>query len=127
MEKILTLIIKKEYFDAIRSGEKKTETREIRPNTAHKYIEYFNPATGETYKDTAQIPEGADLDARPLSYDAIRFCAGRDKDSETMLVKVESSEIFVLQDEAGEDVIYEYKGEKYVAAQIDYTLGDIIE
>ncbi len=122
-KKILTLKIKKEYLDAIRSGEKKTETREIRPNTAHRYIEYYNPATGETYPSTAQIPEGADLDARPLEYDAIRFCC----EGETALVKVEGSEIFVLQDEAGEDIVYEYKGEKYVAAQIDYTLGAIIE
>lgn len=127
MKKILTLIIKQEYFDAIKAGEKKTETREIRPNTAHKYIEYFNPTTGETYPSTAQIPEGAELDARPLEYDAIRFCVGHDKTGETVLVKVEGSEIFILQDEAGEDIVYDYKGAKYVAAQIDYTLGDIIE
>lgn len=44
--KILTLIIKKKWFDAILSGEKKIETREVRP-TNTKYISYQDNNTGK--------------------------------------------------------------------------------
>lgn len=47
--KILTLIIKKKWFDAILSGEKKIETREVRP-TNTKYISYQDNNTGKVYK-----------------------------------------------------------------------------
>lgn len=120
---ILELKLKQERFAEIVSGEKRTETREIRPNTAHRYIEYFDPKTGVPYPKDTQFDEGADIDARPLAYDAIRFTSDRSM----LLVRIEKAEIFILQDEDGNDVVYEYKGRKYVAAQIDYTLGDIIE
>lgn len=35
--KVLTLIIKKKWFDAILSGEKTTETREVRPTNISIY------------------------------------------------------------------------------------------
>jgi hypothetical protein len=37
--KNLTLSIKQIYFDQILSGEKKIETRDIRPNNVHKYCQ----------------------------------------------------------------------------------------
>ena len=30
-------------------------------------------------------------------------------------------------DENGNDIVYEYQGEEYLAAQMDYTLGKILE
>lgn len=125
--KILDLIIKQEWFDAIRSGDKKTETREIRPNTAKKYVEFFDRRTGAVYASEADVPADAQLEARPLQYDAIRFFVGYAKDRASALVRVEKAEIFILQDAESQDIVYEYKGKEYVAAQIDYTLGDIIE
>lgn len=47
--KILTLIIKQKWFDAILSGEKTVETREVRP-TNTKYISYRDNNTGKVYK-----------------------------------------------------------------------------
>lgn len=46
--KILTLIIKQKWFDAILSGEKTVETREVRP-TNTKYISYRDNNTGKVY------------------------------------------------------------------------------
>ena len=125
--KVLTLIIKQEFFDAILAGEKKTETREIRPKTASRYIEYYNPETGETYPDPEAITQDAPLDARCIQYDAIRFFVGYAKDRATALVEVTGAQYFILTNDQGEDIVYEYKGREYVAAQIDYSLGNIIE
>ena len=54
--KILTLIIKKQWFDAILSGEKTVETREVRP-TNTKYISYRDNNTGRMYKKDTDVPE----------------------------------------------------------------------
>ena len=56
--KILTLIIKKQWFDAILSGEKTVETREVRP-TNTKYISYRDNNTGRMYKKDTDVPESA--------------------------------------------------------------------
>lgn len=125
--KILNLIIKQEYFDAILSGEKKTETREIRPNTSARYIEYFNVNTGEVYARPDDVPEGAPIDARCIEYDAIRFFVVYAKDRATALVRVTGAQYFILTDQDGKEIVYTHKGREYVAAQIDYSLGDIIE
>ena len=125
--KVLTLIIKQRYFDEILSGEKKVETREIRPNTASRYIEYFNPETGEAYASPDEIAPDAPLDARCIKYDALKLCVGYAADRPTALVKVTGAEYFILTDSDGKDIVYTHKGREYVAAQIDYSLGDIIE
>ena len=56
--KILTLIIKQKWFDAILSGEKTVETREVRP-TNTKYISYRDNNTGKVYKKDSDVPESA--------------------------------------------------------------------
>lgn len=125
--KILTLIIKQKYFDEILSGDKKTETREIRPNTACRYVEFFNTETGAVYPKPDDVPQDAPVDARCIQYDAIRFFVGYAPDRPSALVKVTGAEYFILTDDEGQDIIYTHKGREYVAAQIDYSLGDIIE
>lgn len=46
---VLHLVIKKQFFDAILDGSKKTETREIRPKNANRYIEYLLDEEGIEY------------------------------------------------------------------------------
>lgn len=75
--KILTLIIKKKWFDAILSGEKTVETREVRP-TNTKYISYRDNNTGKVYKKDSDVPESAwdsdkGVDTVINHYDAIQF------------------------------------------------------
>lgn len=123
--KELKITLGRDNFDAVLSGEKSVITREIRPNTAKRYIEYFNTATGEVYPTDVDIPDGCEsVDARPIAYDALRVVV---KDGPSALVKVADAQIYILTDEDGKDVIYEHDGKRYYASQIDYTLGDVIE
>ena len=75
--KILTLIIKQKWFDAILSGEKTVETREVRP-TNTKYISYRDNNTGKVYKKDSDVPESArdsekGVDTDINHYDALQF------------------------------------------------------
>lgn len=71
--KVLTLNIKKEYFDEIMRGEKKIEYRELKQTTLNKYT-YLDETDGKRYL---------------RRYDAIRLFVGYHKDRESALVQVE--------------------------------------
>jgi hypothetical protein len=126
--RILTLSIKQKYFDQILAGAKKDETREIRPNNFNKYCSYLYEDE-KLYKNGDELPEGGFIDIVPEKYDAIKFLTGEYKGKRPYIIaKVESEKIFLLQDENGEDVIYEWSdGKEYIAAEIDYKLGEIVE
>lgn len=109
--KILQLIIKKIYFDQIMSGDKKEEIREIKPTTATKYC-----TINEEGYTTGLI-----------QYDAIRFYVGYNKDRATALVEVTGELIEELEDEKGDLIFYEYKGDQQQLMNIVYSLGKIIE
>ena len=70
--KILTLNIKKVYFDEIMSGAKKIEYRQLKQTTLNKYT-YLDESDGKRYL---------------RRYDAIRFFVGYHKDRESALVQV---------------------------------------
>lgn len=115
--KILTLIIKQKYFDEIIAGTKRQEFREIRPNSQAKYCDL----DGEGFcKEIYGV-----LQAR--QYDAIKFYVGYAKDRASALVEVKGANIELFEDEQGNLVEYEHQGEKYLAAQVVYDLGTIIE
>ncbi len=40
---------------------------------------------------------------------------------------MKAAEAVILTDENGNDIVYEHQGEEYLAAQMDYTLGKILE
>ena len=44
-----------------------------------------------------------------------------------MIVEVKSAEAVILTDDKGDDIVYEYQGEEYLAAQMNYTLGKVLE
>ena len=100
--KILTLIIKQKWFDAILSGEKTVETREVRP-TNTKYISYRDNNTGKVYKKDSDVPESA-------------------WDSEKGVDTVD-----VCDEETKEPIVYEHNGNEYTMTEIDYHLGKVIE
>jgi hypothetical protein len=116
--KILNLIIRQKYFDAIMAGRKVKEYREVRPTTVKKYIQLDSDGYEKEDKDGNAIP---------IHYDAIRFYVGYEKDRDTALVEVkgEHSEAFV--DDNGKPIIYEYGGETWVSEQVVYDLGKILE
>lgn len=70
--RVLTLNIKKIYFDEIMSGAKKIEYRELKQTTLNKYT-YLDESDGKCYL---------------RRYDAIRFFVGYHKDRESALVQV---------------------------------------
>ena len=122
---ILTLSIKQIHFDAIIEGSKKDEFREIRPNTAHKYITYW--VGKKEYKKYIDVPQDEEPEAKPIKYDAIQFYTGQMSGKRPgALVEVKGAEIIILTDENGE-IEYEYEGETYLLAQIKYKLGNVIE
>jgi hypothetical protein len=70
--KVLTLNIKKIYFDEIMSGVKKIEYRELKQSTLNKYT-YLDETDGKRYL---------------RRYDALRLYVGYNKDRESALVQV---------------------------------------
>ena len=70
--KVLTLNIKKMYFDEIMSGVKKIEYRELKQTTINKYT-YLDESDGKRYL---------------RRYDALRLYVGYNKDRESALVQV---------------------------------------
>lgn len=123
--KELQLIIKQKYLDEILAGTKNKEYREIRPTTAKKYINYT--CNGKEYHNPDDLPEDGDVEVVPIHYDAIRFYAGYNKNRASALVEVKGATVEFFVDEDGNEVVYEYNGEEYVAAQIVYDLGSVLE
>lgn len=112
--KVLTLQIKRPYLEAILSGEKTEEYREIRPKNAHKFV--------------IQNPEAEDDDEwlQPVKYDTINFLNGYDTNRPEAIVEVKNTRIELSVDEKGEYITYKEDGEEYIEAQIVYTLGKVL-
>jgi hypothetical protein len=125
--KVLTLSIKQKFFDEILAGTKTHEYREIRPNNSNKYITYISG--DKEYKLPEDIPaEVKETDVNIIKYDAIKFLTGAYVGKRPYaIVEVKDADVYILTDENGEDISYEYKGKVYYAAQIDYTLGKVLE
>lgn len=127
MEKdILTLSIKQKYFDEILAGTKTHEYRDIRPTNAKKYITYL--CGGKEYINTEDLPEEGDVTICPIQYRALKLLTGAYSGTRPyIIVEVKNAEAVILTDDDGNDIVYEYNGEEYLAAQMDYTLGKILE
>ena len=122
--KILNLIIKQKYFDAIMAGRKVQEFREVRPTTIKKLLQLDE----EGYEVEDEYGN-----AQPIKYDALRFFVGYNKDRDSGLVEVESAygEIFVDDDD--KPIVYESGVDKdgnpleWIAEQVVFNLGRILE
>lgn len=116
--KVLTLIIKREWFDKILSGEKDKEYREVKPTTVKRYIEL---------DDEGFEKEDQWGNAVPIKYDAIRFFVGYNKDRDSALVEVKDTYTEMFVDENNQLITYTYGGQDWVAEQVVYCLGKILE
>ena len=128
--KILTLSIKQKWFDEILAGKKTQEFREIRPTNAKKYIYYV--LNGKQYANEDELPdeseEQGDIDVRPIKYDAIKFLTGAYTGKRPWaLVEVKDAHVNLFCDENGNDIIYECDGKEYIAAQIVFDLGKVMD
>ena len=116
--RILTLIIKQKYFDQIIAGTKKQEFREVKPTTCKKLLQLDT--------DGVEV-EDEYGNAIPVEYDAIRFYVGYNKDRDSALVEVKSAYTEMFVDENGELIFYEHGGQDWVAEQVVYNLGEVLE
>ena len=122
--KVLNLIIKQKYFDAILAGRKVQEFREIRPSTVKKYIELDEDGFEK---------EDEYGNAIPVKYDAIRFFVGYNTDRDTALVEVVGAHTEIFVDENEQPIMYEHGKDKggnplvWVAEQVVYDLGKVLE
>lgn len=128
--KVLTLSIKQKFFDEILSGKKTQEFREIRPSNSSKYIRYV--LNGKEYKNPDDMPsedeEPGEVTLAAVKYDAIKFLTGEYKGKRPYaIVEAKSSEIQILTDENDQEIELEEKGIKYIAAQMCYHLGKVID
>lgn len=117
--KVINLIIKQKYFDAILAGRKVQEFREIRPSTYKKFI--LHDEEGFDIEDENGM-------AQPIKYDAIRFFVGYSKDRDSALVEITDAFVQYFVDD--KDEIIEYQDENGVywqASQVVYNLGRILE
>lgn len=117
--KTLKLIIKQKYFDAIMDGSKTEEFREIRPNTMRKYCE-----VDEEGYCVFDEEKGVFV---PKTYDNILFLVGYKNDRKSALVEVKSARVELFVDDNDEFIVYEEDGKEYMAAQVVYTLGAVLE
>lgn len=122
--KVLNLIIKQKYFDAILAGRKAQEFREVRPTTINKLLQLD--------EDGYEV-EDEDGNAQPIKYDAIQFFVGYNKDRDSALVEVVGSHCEIFVNDKGEPITYEYGRDKegkplvWVAEQVVYDLGKILD
>ena len=123
--KVLYLILKQKYFDAIMAGRKVKEFREVRRKNVKKYLQL------DTDGYEVEDEKG---NAQPIKYDAIYFAVGYEKCRDTALVEVVGSHCEIFKDEEGNPIIYEdgideKTGEPlvWVAEQVVYDLGKILE
>lgn len=114
---ILNLIIKQKLFDEILSGKKRQEYREIRPTTQKKYCQL--DADGFCVEVNGEL--------QPRHYDAIQFFVGYNKGRTSALVEVKDAKIELFEDENHNLIEYTHQGEIYLAAQVVYNLGRVIE
>ena len=116
----LTLSIKQKYYDEILAGTKKVETRELRPKTSAKYLEFDKDGN-------LVFTENEAIKTKPFK--TITFLTGAYKGKRPkMVVEVISSEVVLYEDEKGELItLKDENQEEYIASVIEYKLGEVIE
>ena len=121
--KVLKLIIRQKYFDAILAGRKVQEFREVRPTNIKKLLQLD--------EDGYEI-EDADGNAQPIKYDAIQFYVGYKNDRDNALVEVVGAHCEIFVDANGEPITYEHGRDKdgqpleWVSEQVVYDLGKVL-
>jgi len=124
--KTLTLQISKAHLDEILSGKRKHHHVDIIPTNVNDLIYYV--CEGRKYRPNDTLPEEGELEMQPIAYDAIRFEVGDGKHQTLFaIVEVKAADIYIITDAEGNDVVEEFEGTEFLATQIDYRLGRILE
>lgn len=122
--KVLTLNIKQKYFDAILSGRKVQEFREVRPTNIKMLLQLD--------EEGFEI-EDEDGNAQPIKYDAIKFLTGAYAGKrDWAMVEVLGAHCQIFVDKNDEPIVYEHGMDKdgqplvWVAEQVVFDLGKVL-
>lgn len=130
-KKVLNLSIKQNYFDEIVAGTKTHEYRDVTPGTERKYV-YFE-LDGKFVAESSMLPPSRklskDVILHPIKYEQIKLSTGAYSGKRPYII-VEVLDAKIAFDEDGDGnrmTLEDDYGTEYLAAQMDYTLGKIIE
>ena len=130
-KKILNLSIEQNYFDEIVAGTKTHEYRDVTPGTERKYV-YFE-LDGKFVAESSMLPQSKrlskDVILHPIKYDQIKLSTGAYSGKRPyIIVEVLDTKISFDEDSDGTRMTLEDDyGTEYFMAQMDYTLGRILE
>lgn len=148
-ENTLSIIINQDDFDAILTGTKKQELREIKETTFKKYLATWSEGeVTKLYFDEDKI-SGKEFGKHPsnpmvynngvypyipIPYKFIDFAVGYNKDRDSMLVAIEDIHFEPMRGENGKEARFSDDEEKmrmddngeFCIWQIVYTLGKIV-
>ena len=113
----LTVTVLPDEFDRIRSSAQTELCREVRPINVGQYLQL--DADGFELEDD-------DCNAIPVQYQAILLQDGYDKNSRALMISVDSISTRMLVDEEGELIVYRYNEQDWIAEEVVYTLGKIL-
>lgn len=129
--KVLTLSIKRNFFDEILAGKKTHEYRDVRPSNAKRYYYILNNGKRYTpFLDADQIPDDdSPVQPVPVKYDAIKFLTGAYSGKRPWaLVEVKETEILQCADRNGNPIVAPWSdGITNMALLMDYTLGNVLD
>lgn len=84
----------------------------------------------QTWEKATDIPPDCAVEVGPeaIKYDAIKFLTGAYSGTRpSILVEVIDEQIAIITDENDDPIPYMYEGQEYILAEIDYSLGKILE
>lgn len=144
--KVLTLPIKREWFDKILSGEKTHEYREVNPRSGGKYIGYTLNGKSVPFNYQGEVTDYDEVGIECRKYDAIKFLTGAYSGKRPWIL-VELKNVvhqYVYDEDCG--IIYLDSAKKYegpgvqvyynlsdeeddiwLAQRMDYTLGKVLD
>lgn len=145
-ENTLYLPIKQVHFDAILSGTKKTETRELKDTTYLKYLLSWRDGDGAgLYFNDSKIDYDPQSEYfiyndgvypfEPIRYKYLELAVGYAKDRDTMLVKVNDITFEPMIRKNGKTARFEIVNDEFKPKangslciwQVVYHLGEIVE
>lgn len=109
----ISLIIKTQYLDQIKSGTKKQEFREIRHNTASKYCHLDKDGEFQAMKTP----------------DTLELLGGYRNDRPRLVVRVTGVTLDIFTEEKDGQTVnctYIHDGKEYLQCRVIYDLGEVV-
>lgn len=116
--RVLTIHVRQKVIDKIMSGETQQIARKIKPFDESNLVKLDEEGNAIVNEHGTMTPE---------DYDALYLCVGYKINPNHVLLKIKRAHIEIVKDDNGEVLYYQNVGNKCVAQQVVYDLGDILE